>query len=291
LRVVEIAVDEGERVRRGQVLLRFDTAVAAAQVTEAEAALVEAEAALQVVRSDHGHGTEPPRSGSIATQMVGQRPATARQAEARVLAARAHRDEATVRLAQTEVLAPADGVVVRRAVQLGAVPVEGQELFRIVRDGRLELDAKLPDLDLPALHDGQSVRVVHGDWEAQASVRAVAPTVAADTRLGLVHVTLPDAGKLRPGMFARAEIQLDPAVADAVPEAAIVYRDDRPAVFVKEPNDRVSLRYLATGARQGGFVQVVDGLREGELVVTSGAGFLSEGDRVAVVVAPALATR
>src|SRR5262249_21166380 len=154
----------------------------------------------QVARSDYSRGTELLRGGSIATQTVEQRQSTARQAEARVQAARAHRDEAAARLLQTQVLAPTDGVVVRRSVQLGAVPAEGQELFPIVREGRLELDAKLPELDMPAVHEGQPVRVIHGDWEGEATVRSVAPTVATDTRLGVVHIALPESSQLRPGM-------------------------------------------------------------------------------------------
>src|SRR5262249_37287063 len=150
-----VAADEGDKVRRGQVLLRFDPAVPAAQLSQAEAAAGEAKAALQVARSDYNRGTELLRGGAIATQTVEQGQSTARQADARVQAARAHRDEAAARLAQTQMLAPADDVVVRRSVQLGAVPAEGQELFRIVRDGRLELDAKLPELDMPTVHEGQ----------------------------------------------------------------------------------------------------------------------------------------
>ncbi len=288
LRVTAIAVDEGDRVQRGQVMLRFDPAVLTAQLSQADAVLAEGEAALQIARADYSRGTELLRGGSIATQTVEQRQSAARQAEARVLAARAHRDEAAARLAQAQLLAPADGVVVRRSVQLGAVSAEGQELFRLVRDGRLELDARVPELDLPAVHAGQAVRVVHGDWQGEAVVRAVAPTVATETRQGLVHVALADGGPLRPGMFARAEIRLDAVRTRVLPEAAIVYRDDRPAVFVKEPNDRVSLRRVTAGAHRGGLVQILDGLREGELAVTSGAGFLSDGDRVRVVAALAL---
>ena len=94
LRVVDIAVDEGDRVRRGQLLVRFDDAMLAAQLAQVDAAVAEGEAALQTARSDFSRGTELLRGGSIASQVVEQRQSAARQAEARLMSARAHREEA-----------------------------------------------------------------------------------------------------------------------------------------------------------------------------------------------------
>jgi RND family efflux transporter MFP subunit len=283
LRVVDIAVDEGDQVRRGQLLVRFDDAMLAAQLAQVDAAIAEGEAALQTARSDFSRGTELLRGGSIASQVVEQRQSAARQADARLMSARSHREEVAVRLAQARLVAPADGVVVRRSVQLGAVSAEGQEMFRLVRDGRLELDAKVPELDLAAVRPGLAARVVHGDWQVQATVRAVAPMVATDTRLGVVHIALAADSPLRTGMFARAEILIDAAPTLVVPQAAIVFREDAPAAFVRNADNSVSLRRLTTGARRDGFVGVMGGLKPGELVVTSGAGFLSDGDSVRVV--------
>jgi len=289
LRVVDIAVDEGDQVRRGQVLVRFDATVLAAQAAQAEAALAEAEAALAIARSDFNRGSELSRGGFIAAQTVEQRQSVARQAEARVMATRARRDEAAARLAQTQLLAPADGVVIRRSVQLGAVPAQGQEMLRIARDGRLELDAKVPELELATVQPGQTALVVHGETKVEATVRAVAPMVAADTRLGVVHLSLPAASGLRPGMFARAEMRVDAAPILVLPHAAIVFHDDAPAAFVLGDANRVTLRRLTIGLHRDGFVEIVAGLRQGELVVASGAGFLADGDRVRVV-SPLVAT-
>jgi multidrug efflux pump subunit AcrA (membrane-fusion protein) len=84
-------------------------------------------------------------------------------------------------------------------------------------------------------------------------------------------------------MFARAEVRIDAAPTLALPQSAIVFRDDAPAAFVLDVDNRVSLRRLTTGTRHDGFVEVLGGLEAGEPVVTSGAGFLSNGDRVRVV--------
>ncbi len=221
------------------------------------------------------------RTSSATRQTVEQRAATTAQAEARLASAVARREEAAARLAQTRIVAPADGVVSRRSALLGSVTSAGQEMLRLVRDGRLELDARVPELELASLRPGQSVRVVHGDRVVMAELRAIAPTVSAETRLGIAHVALPHDAGLRPGMFARAEILPGDAPGLTVPQAAVLFREGRPAVFVLQ-GERVALRPVSTARRQDGVVEVTSGLAEGERVVVSGAGFLSDGDRVRV---------
>ena len=283
LRVKEILAEEGDQVRRGQVLVRLDTAVLAAQASQAEAAVAEAEAASEIAHLDLDRATELSRGGIATRQAVEQRQAAARQAAARLASARARRDEAAARLAQARILAPADGVVSRRTVQLGAVAATGEEMFRIIRDGRLELYARVPELDLGAVRPGQSVRVLHGRREIQATVRAVAPTVAPETRLGVVHVALPPGSGLLPGMFARAEVRSDAGQALAIPQSALVFHEGTAAAFVLGEDGRVSLRRLTTGTHRHGLVEVAAGLRAGELVATSGAGFLADGDHIRAV--------
>jgi RND family efflux transporter MFP subunit len=283
LRVAEVAVDEGDQVQRGQVIMRFDAALLTAQAAQAEAGVKEAEAALQFLQADVARAVELSRGSFIAQQALEQRQSAAHQAEARLVLARARNQEATARLAQAQLVAPANGVVIRRSGQPGTISAVGQEMFRLVRDGRLELDAKVPELELGAVRPGQTVHVIHGDEVVQGVVRAVAPTVAADTRLGIVHIALSGESGLVPGMFARVEILVDAAPTLVVPQGAVAFRGDAPGSFVVDDNGRVSLQRLTTGMRRDGFVEVLAGLHSGQSVVTSGAGFLSDGDRVRVV--------
>jgi RND family efflux transporter MFP subunit len=281
LRVVEVAVEEGDRVRQGQVLVRLEDAVLAAQHDQAVAAVAEAEAALRIAQQDLQRAAELVRTNSVPRQTLEQREAATRQAEARLAAAEARRDEAVARLAQTRILAPADGIVTRRVALLGSVVPAGQEMLRLAREGRLELNARVPELELAAVAAGMAVRVTHGERVIEGRVRAIAPTVSAETRLGTVHVALPPESGLRPGMFARAEILVEAASVLAVPQEAVVFRDGRPAVFVlAEGGEQVALRAIATGRRRDGMVEVTEGLAAGERVVVAGAGFLEDGDRV-----------
>ncbi len=292
LRVVEVAFEEGDRVRAGQVLVRLDPAIPAAQAAQAEAAAEEADAALRMAQSDLRRSIELARTDNVARQLLEQRQSTARQAEARLQAAQARRDEAVARLAQTRIEAPDDGVVSRRTVLLGAVVQPGQELFRLIRDGRLELAARVPELDFAAIAPGQTVRVMHGERVIEGQVRALAPVIAGDTRLGIVYVTLPPDSGLRPGMFARAEFIPAATPVLAVPQEAVVFREARAICFVIPPGgDRVEQRAVTTGARRDGMVEILSGLAAGERVVVAGAGFLADGDVVRVTQAAAQAGR
>jgi RND family efflux transporter MFP subunit len=281
LRVAEVTIEEGDHVTAGQVLVRLEDAVPAAQLAQAEAAVAEAEAALGIARADLTRAVELSRTQNTPRQVLDQRQAAARQAEARLASSDAARDETRVRLEQTRLRAPFDGIVLKRGILPGAVSGVGQEMVRLLRDGRLELDARVPELDLATVTPGQPVRVLHGTREITATVRAIAPTVSAESRLGVVHVALPADSGLRPGMFARAEIRAEAASRIVVPHEAVVFRDGSPSAFVLQ-GEQVALRRLTTGARQDGVVEVLHGLAEGDQVVTTGAGFLAEGDRVRV---------
>lgn len=280
LRVAETLVEEGDAVAQGQLLVRLDDAVPRAQAAQARAAVAEAEANLRVAGSELRRAQELQRSEYAARQTLEQRQATSAAAEARLASARAAQQEAEARLAQTRILAPTAGTITRRSALPGAVVAVGQEMLRMIREDRIELDARVPELDLRDIAPGQAVRVLHGDRRVEARVRAVAPTVAAENRLGIVHIALPGDAGLRPGMFASAEIIAGHAEAPSVPREAVLYRDSRPIAFVLQ-GDRVALRRLELGAGDAGDrIEIRGGLAVGDRVVVAGAGFLSDGMRV-----------
>jgi RND family efflux transporter MFP subunit len=144
---------------------------------------------------------------------------------------------------------------------------------------------RIPELELSTARPGQVARVFHGAQEVEGRVRAVAPLVAGDTRLGIAYVALPAESGLRPGMFARAELRPDAVPTQlTVPQEAVVFREGRAVAFVlPEGSERVQARSVTTGQRRDGVVEITAGLAEGERVVAAGAGFLGEGDRVRVL--------
>jgi RND family efflux transporter MFP subunit len=282
LRIVEIAVDEGDAVKQGQVLARLDDSIFKAQSAQFEASIREAEANLANARADFRRAAELQASHNIPEATYEQRETAARTAEARLAMIHAQYAEVKAKLEQVVIRAPTDGVISKRSALLGSVASVGAELFRMIRDGRIEVQGLVPELDIGKIKPGQRARVVHGDIAVTGTVRLVSPVVDPATRLGMAYVAVPADSGLRPGMFAKAEIAVGTTDALSVPQEALIFRDGRPAAFAVRADNRVALRPLETGTRQNGWVEVKSGLDLSDRIVVAGAGFLSDGDLVRV---------
>lgn len=286
LAIVEVLADEGDAVKAGQLLARFDDSVLKADLAQKEASLREAEAVAGEAAANVRRAEELSRTGAVSARELDARRATAATAQARVGVAQANRDQALARLRQTEVRAPTDGTITRRNARLGAVMAAGgTEMFRLIREDRVELVAEVPELDLFALAVGQKVALgVDGaDGPAVAgTIRLVSPTVDPKTRMGTVKVDLDKGTSLKPGMFVTGRVEVGRTQALVVPDAAVVYKDAKPLVFVRGEGDVVRMRNVETGGREGPFVAITTGVAAGESVVVAGAGYLKDGDTVAV---------
>jgi multidrug efflux pump subunit AcrA (membrane-fusion protein) len=183
---------------------------------------------------------------------------------------------------QASIRAPVSGLVISRSVTRGQIVQPGTELFRIVRDGRLELDAQIPETEIRLVRAGQSAVVSSDDiGSASGSVRIVTPEVDAQTRLGVARISLASGSGLRAGMFARAEIDVGAQEAVVVPTASILYRENRSGVFVLVEGGVARFQEVSVQSRTDAF-SAVDGIPAGAQVIVEGAGFLGDGDRVAV---------
>ena len=186
----------------------------------------------------------------------------------------------------TRVLAPDSGVISSRSATVGAVVPAGTELFRLVRQGRLEWRAEVVGQDLARIRSGQRVQVTsNAGTVVEGTVRSVAPTLDPAKRVALVYVDLPggtDNGGLKAGMYASGQFILGEVDGWLVPQTAVVSRDGFNYVFAVASQGKVLQRKVTLGARQGELVQVLEGV-DGELpLVQSGAGFLNDGDLVRV---------
>jgi RND family efflux transporter MFP subunit len=185
---------------------------------------------------------------------------------------------------QLQVLAPDDGVISARSATVGAVVPPGQELFRLIRQGRLEWRAEVAASELAPLRAGQAVRVqAAGAAPVTGRLRMVAPTVDAASRNALVYVDLPAAPGLRAGTFARGEFETGATSALTLPQSAVVMREGFAYVFRIGADQRVVQTKVGVGRRVGERIEVVSGLDAAARVVASGAGFLADGDTVKVV--------
>ncbi len=289
LRLATVQADVGLRVRRGQLLATLADETVRADLAQAQAALAEAEAAAAEATANAERAATLQDSGALSASQIQQYATAALTAKARVAAQRAAVQAQQLRLKQTQVLAPDDGIVSARSATVGAVVGSGQELFRLIRGGRLEWRAELPSADLARVRAGQAATLTTPSGRTVAgTVRQVAPTVDAASRNGLVYVDLkpgPDSDA-RPGMFARGSFAFDARPALTLPAAAVLLRDGFSVVMRVGAENRAQQTKVQVLQRDADRV-ALQGLPADARVVARGAAFLSDGDTVRVVAEPA----
>ncbi|WP_127996252.1 efflux RND transporter periplasmic adaptor subunit [Piscinibacter defluvii] len=283
VRLTEVLVEVGARVRRGQLLARGDDAQLQAQLAQQEALIRQAQAEKVQADANLERAERIVDSGIYSVETVQARRTAALAAAAKLELARAQRQELEVRLAHTRVLAPADGVIARRSASVGQVVQSGVELFRLIRGGELEWLAELPDHALGQVQPGAAAQIVLADGRRMdGTVRLVTPTVDTRSRNGLVHVALPAEATLKAGGHARGEIVVASATILTLPESVVLSRDGQPFVFLVGADGVARLTRISTGTRQRGLVEVTGGLEPDAPVVSAGAGFVKDGERVQV---------
>jgi len=209
-------------------------------------------------------------------------------AKANLAAATAALEIERIRMDQTQVLAVDDGVISSRGATLGTVVQVGTELFRLIRQGRVEWRAEVTAEQLAQIKPGMEADIrLPGGERVTGRVRMPSPTLDPITRYGLVYVDLPAKSPARPGMFAQGQIRLGVGQAMTLPESALVLRDGSSYVFEVQEEDRVAERKVETGRRGEGRVEILSGLDATARVVAAGGAFLNDGDRVRVESGPA----
>ncbi len=281
LRLTEVRVNVGDQVERGQVLAKFAEETIQADVAQARANLAEAEANAQesAANGDRARRLQP--TGAISAQQINQYLTAEQAGKARVQAARATLNSQQLRMKHTLVVAPDSGVISARMATVGAVVSGGTELFRMIRQGRLEWRAEVMSEELGRLPPGTvAVLTAANGKQMQGRVRIVAPTVDPQTRAALVYVDLPKDSGATAGMFATGQFELGSSGALTVPQQAVVMRDGFSYVFGVKSDNRVAQIKVATGRRLGDRIEITDGVKPDSVIVASGAGFLNDGDLV-----------
>ena len=290
LTAVGVYVDEGSYVRQGQVLVKLNDALLQAQLRQQQAGVQTAEANAARDDAALARAQELKTRGFLSQASLDTALADQRASQANLASARASLSETRTRLAQSEIKAPVSGLIISRSVTKGQIVSAGTELFRMVRDGRMELDAQVPETELPALRAGQTATVSSNEGvTTTGTVRIVTPQVDAQTRLGLARITLSPASGLKTGMFARASIDAGAQPATVVPTGAVLYRNNKSGVFVLDAQSAAHFRPVTVLSRRDDQTSV-SGVEPGVRVVVQGAGFLNDGDKVTVSTGQTAAT-
>ena len=309
LRVVELYADEGSKVHKGQVLARLVSEQLDAQMAQNDAALARAVAAIAqsssgIVQAESRakeaaaqlERAEPlKKSGYLSGSVYDQRESAANTAKSQVIAAgdqlkasqaekaqvEAQRRELEWRRSNTEVKAPADGVVSHRNARIGAMATAvGEPMFHIISNSEVELDAEVVETDLYKVKDGQKVHVsAAGADDVQGTVRLVSPQVDKTTRLGRVRVFLGSRPDLKIGAFARGSIDTQQSRGIGLPATAVTYSLDGPHVQIVR-NDTVERRAVKTGLASGDLVEILEGVSINDIVVARAGTFLRDGDKI-----------
>ncbi|NOT69634.1 MAG: efflux RND transporter periplasmic adaptor subunit [Methylophilaceae bacterium] len=286
----EIKVNLGDHVKRGQVLALFAASTIEADLAEAEAKVAEAKVLLLEATNNAGRARSIQDSGALSKQQIEQYLTAEASAKARLNAAQASLHVQTIKLKQIKVMAPDDGIISLNPATVGTVYAPGQELFRLIRKGRIEWRADLTAADIAHIKTGMKAQITLPDGGVtQGVVRLVAPIVDAKTRNAVVFVDMP-AASAKTGMFARGKFILGETNSLTLPNDAIVMRDGFAYVMQVEPlnktqaNQHIKQIKVKLGQRMGDRVELLDLDASEADYVENGGAFLADGDSVRVVV-------
>jgi HlyD family secretion protein len=309
LRIVEVLADEGDKVKKGQILARLvsDTldaqvaqndaglAKAAAAIAQAKGNVIVSEAKLVETKNAYERGKPLRQSGYLSEALMDQRESAFKSAQAQVAVSKdamklseaekaqveAQRREINFKRSRTDIPSPADGVISRRLARVGGFASgAGDAMFRIIAKGEIEMEADVPETRLTRLREGQRVKMdIEGIADLTGKVRLVSPEVDKASRLGRIRILLGENPGLRIGSFARGSITVETSRGLAVPASAILYTSTGATVQVVK-DGRVEVRPVKLGLSSGGRTEVREGLSERDLVVAKSGTFLRDGDAV-----------
>lgn len=283
-RVEEVLVDVGDYVEAGQELVRLSTALLEAELAARAAAVKQREAQAVNARLALERARVIAERDLLSAADLDRLNSEALAAQGALEAAQADLETAQLRLRFARVVAPDAGMITSRTVTVGQLAQTGGEMLRLLRQNRVEWRGEVPESSLPSLQSGQSVTITSVDGRThQGTIRVVSPTVNTVTHNGMVYVDIESDAALRPGMFARGRIEYGESEALLVPLASLVSSDGYNYVFVVQSDRTVRRQMIQTGVIQGANIEVLGGLVPGSNIVTSGAGFLKDGDLVNVV--------
>lgn len=289
LMLTQVLVSVGDSVKRGQLLAQFSASTIGADIAQAQANLAEAKASALEAADNAARARSIKDTGALSTQQIEQYIAQEATSKARVAAAEATLQSNQIRNKQTKVIAPDSGVISARAATVGAVVSPGQELFKLIRQGRLEWRAELTSSDIGQIKNGMATNLTLPDGNTIiGKVRSASPMVDMQTRNAIVFVDIP-AGRAKAGMFARGTFDVGTKDVLTLPAAAVVMKDGFAYVMQVDAADqnaterRVKQIKIQTGSREGANVEVIglDAAINSDFVASGGA-FLADGDLVTV---------
>lgn len=278
----EMPVQEGDRIREGDLTARLDAPEVEAGVRQTEAAVQAAQATLDDARTDFDAFRELLARGSVSDNEMRKVRLRFEAAEAAFEQARAARDTARAQRPYVDIRSPVDGWVVARHRRIGELVVPGVPLLTVESSRALIFETHVAQNRAAALRTGMRVAVAIDGLAATlpGTVSRIVPSADPVTRSQLVKIALPETPELRPGMFGRVSFRIGEAPALVVPRSALVERGGLYGVFVVDADGLARFRWLRTGREGFDGVEIHAGLETDERFVSVAESGLRDGDRV-----------
>jgi membrane fusion protein (multidrug efflux system) len=280
----ELKADNGTPVTKGMLLATVDDTDFSLEVRRADAALKQSEATLANTKLEYQRKEALHKEELLTSQQFDDVKTRLVLAEAEVDRARAFLSLTKQRLSKTMIYSPLSGVVKDKKVERGNFVKNGTHLFTVIQNNPIKLNFSVPEKDIGKLKVGQevafTVEALPGR-EFKGKVTIVYPSLEAQTRTLQVEAQVPNTdGLLKPGLFAQVTHYTGPPHdAIIVPVIAPIYEREIVRVYVIE-GDRAKERRVALGTKYGEFIEVLEGVKEGDAVVTVGQQNLSDGVKV-----------
>ena len=319
LQIQKILVEEGQTVEAGQVLAVLDNSVLKSQLNQAKAdaastqaivqqkraALAQEQATLAQADTDLRRYQALAQAGAVsqkdldsyatasktAQESVNVARANISSAEADVASKTAQIQQLQTQIEQTFVRSPSSGMIAEKVARVGNV-TGSDKLFSLIRNGALELQAKVPETELPQIKIGALARITSDAdrrINLQGRVREISPLVDSQSRQATVKIDLPTSSLLRSGMFLKAAVTVQTNQALTVPATAVLPQSDGGSLVYVLEGDTVHAKPVEVGTRTESSdpskarIAIRGGLKPGDRVVVAGAGYVKDGDRVTVV--------
>jgi HlyD family secretion protein len=282
-RIKEIYVEAGDHVKQGQLMAKLDTAVLVPQVARLAASVEEAKADAALSAAQYKRGLGVQSAGALSAEEIEHRRATSLTDQAKVKVAEAQLAEMQARLERTEIRAPSDGEVLTRTAEVGQIASPGgPALFRLARNGEVEMRGQIAEQDMARLRLGQSARVylTNVPKPFDGKVRLLGAVIDPMTRLGEIRIALSPDPALRPGAFARGDVIIDEEQHPVLPQTAVLADDKGAYVYVVNDKNVIERRTVSVLDTTTAGVVIGSGLNGKERIVATAAGFLREGESV-----------
>ena len=288
--IERILVEEGQRVKAGQILAVFDTDAMEQQVLQAEADVAEAEATLANATADAARVLPLIDIDAISRQEADRYRTAKLQAQAALQASKARLSTQRLSVANANVVAPVSGIISEKMAEVGMV-ASGEPLFTIIKGGILEWRADIDPKLIGEVNVGTPVKVsLPGGDSVMGEVSRIAPT-ADNNRQITIYASLAANAKVRAGMYQTGEFLLGQTSAQTVPNSAIVSNDGYDYVMLitdissKDGQDigRIKQQRVTLGERFGDSVALTEPLPAESRLVKQGGSFLNDGDLVRIV--------